>query len=134
MKFELESYHRDIPNEELIDDIIRVAKLLQKNAVTIDEYNDHGKYHATTLTRRFGSWFKVLEKAGLEKNRPPIGIPEEELFRNLEEVWTKLGRQPRYAEMKKPLSLYSAGTYEKRFVKWRDALKAFVRYVNAEEV
>ena len=53
-------------------------------------------------------------------------VPTEELFRNLKEVWDKLGRQPRRTEMKKPLSRYSGGTYERRFSKWRQALEKFV--------
>lgn len=133
MKFELEKYHRNVTNDELIADLKRVAADLQKNSVTIDEYNERGKYHGTTLTRRFGSWFKILEKAGLQKSRSLLNIPDEELFQNLEEMWIKLGRQPRYTEMQKPLSRYSAGTYEKRFGTWRMALEKFVDYVNNEK-
>jgi 5-methylcytosine-specific restriction endonuclease McrA len=62
-----------------------------------------------------------------------MNVPEEDLFQNLEEVWTRLGRQPRYEETCKPLSRYSSGTYEKRFGTWRKALEAFVVYINSEE-
>jgi len=51
----------------LIEDLIRVAGILKKYSVTIDEYNEIGRFYATTLTRRFGSWFEVLAKAGLKK-------------------------------------------------------------------
>lgn len=47
-------------------------------------------------------------------------------------MWTKLERQPKYAEMVKPLSIYCAGTYERRFGTWRKALETFVEYVNSE--
>jgi len=133
MKFELEKYHRNVTDDELIADLKRVAADLQKNSVTIDEYNERGKYHGTTLTRRFGSWFKILEKAGLQKARSLLNIPDEELFQNLEEMWIKLGRQPRYTEVQKPLSRYCAGTYERRFGTWRKALEKFVDYVNNEK-
>jgi hypothetical protein len=132
MKFELEKYHRNTSDEELVTDLKRVATDLQKSP-TIDEYNERGTYHSTTLTRRFGSWFKVLENAGLSRMRSPLNIPEEELFQNLEEVWTKLGRQPRYQELQKPLSKYSAGTYENRFGSWTNSLEKFVAYINNEE-
>lgn len=132
MKFELEEYHRNTPGEELIADLKRVAAEMQKSP-TIDEYNERGAYHNTTLSRRFGSWFKALEKAGLGRTRSPLNIPEEELFQNLEEVWTKLGRQPRYTEFHKPLSKYSAGTYERRFGTWRKSLEMFVAYISDEE-
>jgi hypothetical protein len=133
MKFELEEYHRGVTDGELISDLKRVAAELNKNSITRDDYKDCGKYGVTTYIRRFGSWFSALEKAGLEKTRTPMNLPEEGLFENLEEIWTKLGRQPRYAEVQKPLSKYSVGTYENRFGTWRKALEAFVSYVNNEE-
>ena len=132
MKFELEEYHRNTSDKELISDLKRVADELQKNP-TIDEYNERGSYHSSTLTRRFDNWFKALEIAGLGKTRSPINIPEEDLFKNLEEIWIKLERQPRYQEIQKPLSKYSAGTYEKRFGSWRKALEKFVAYMSNEE-
>lgn len=134
MKFELEEYHRGVKNEELIADLQRVASELNKNSVTRDEQDNRGKFHSTTFIRRFGSWFDALEKAGLEKTRTPMNLPEEDLFQNLEEIWIKLGRQPRYAEIQKPFSKYSAGTYEHRFGSWRKALEKFVAYINKEEV
>ena len=129
MKFRLEPHHRDIPDDELIQDLSRVASELGARRVTIDQYNERGQFHATTLTRRFGSWFKVLELAGLEKTRN-LNIPNEELFENLAEVWLRLGRQPRYNDIGGGESRFSAGTYEKRFGGWRKALEAFVAWAN----
>jgi hypothetical protein len=133
MRFELQDYHRDITDSELIADLQRIAGELGKSSITIDEYNERGKYHNTTLSRRFGGWFKALEEAGLSRTRN-LHITDEEYFENIQEVWLKLGRQPRYQEMHKPLSKYSAGAYEYRFGKWRTALEKFVRYVNKEVV
>ncbi len=131
MKFQLKEHHRNTPDDELIEDLKSVAAKLKKRSVTIADYNDNGRFHNTTLTRRLGSWLKILEMAGLEKTRTPLNIPNEDLFRNLEEVWNKLGRQPKYSEMFKPLSQYSAGLYEYRFGTWLKALKAFVDYMNS---
>lgn len=129
MKFELEPHHRDIPDEDLIADLSRVAAEMLKKRVTIDQYNERGKYHATTLTRRFGSWFTALELAGLQRTRN-LNISNEVLFENLAELWLKLGRQPRYADIEGARSRFSAGTYEKRFGAWRKALEAFVSWAN----
>ncbi len=129
MKFQLEPHHRNVPDEELIEDLVRVANELGKEKVTIDEYNERGKFHSTTLTRRFGSWFTVLKKAGLKKTRN-LNIPDDDLFTNLVEVWTSLGRQPKYHDLTKDRSRYSSGTYEKRFGGWRKALDAFVEWAN----
>lgn len=129
MKFELNEYHRNTTDDELIADMKRVAILLKRNTMTMEEYNQYGKYHATTLTRRFGSWFICLEKANLSQSRSKIGITDEELFEELERVWIKLGKQPTYLEMR-DTTKFSVGTYEKRFNGWRNALKAFVDYIN----
>lgn len=131
MKFELNEYHRNTSDEELIKDLIRVAQLLQKDTVTIADYNQYGLFHATTLTRRFKSWFSCLEKAGLKMSRSRLNISDEELFEEIENVWEKLGRQPSYSQMR-DLSMFSIGTYEKRFNGWRNALKAFVNYINED--
>lgn len=133
MKFELEEYHRGVTDDELIADLKHVALDLNKKSVTRDEQDEKGKFHSTTFIRRFGSWFGALEKAELEMTRTPMNLPEEDLFENLEEIWIKLGRQPRYAEIQKPFSKYSVGTYENRFGTWRKALEAFVSFVNNEE-
>ena len=133
MKFQLESHNRNVPDQDLIDDLKRVAGELGKDKVTIDEYNDRGKYHNSTLNRRFGSWFKALEKAGLKKTKT-LNITNEELFENLVEVWTSLGRQPKYNDLTKDVSKYSSGTYEKRFGGWRKSLEAFVAWVNEGEL
>lgn len=133
MKFELEPYHRDVPDEELLADLNRVAIELDRNRVTIDEYNERGRFHSTTLTRRFRSWFAATDKAGLRRTRN-LNIPNEELFANLVELWTSLGRQPRYQDLKPGTSRFSSGTYEKRFGTWREALAAFVHWANEGEL
>lgn len=133
MKFELDEYHRGVTDAELVADLRRVATELNKTAISRSDNDERGKYGTTTYLRRFGSWFKALEKAGLEKTRTPMNVPEEELFHNLEEIWMTLGRQPRYAEVEKPISKYHVGTYENRFGSWRKALERFVAYINNEE-
>jgi hypothetical protein len=66
-------------------------------------------------------------------DRHPFRISEEELFQNIEEIWVKLGRQPRSTEIQKPLSKYSIGAYAERFGTWRKTLKRFVSYISGEE-
>jgi hypothetical protein len=47
----------------------------------------------------------------------------------MEEVWTKLGKQPTYNVMDGPHSLFSAKTYANRFGSWSAALDAFAASV-----
>lgn len=133
MKFELRKTARGLSDDELLEDLQRVARKLGRDTVTISEYTEHRLGHATTIQRRFRSWFKALADAGLKASRSRIGISDEELFENLRAVWTSLGRQPSYGEIKTPLSQYSAGTYEKRFGRWSQALQQFVEWVNSDE-
>ena len=132
MKFQLEEYHRNTPDADLLADLRTVAVKLGKSSVTIDEYNLHGRFHSATLTRRFGNWIKSLEKAGLQRTRN-INVTDEEYFENLEAIWRALGRQPRYSEMVKPLSKYVAGAYENRFGSWRKALQSFIDSVQGDK-
>lgn len=131
MKFKLEPYHRNVPDEDLISDLLEVKVKLGKNKVTIEDYNSHGKYSAGTIHRRFGTWNKALQKAGIELSNE-IYISEEKLFQNLEEVWIKLGRQPGRREMEKPLSIYSYRPYVTKYGGWRKALQKFIDFINSE--
>jgi hypothetical protein len=122
-----------VSDQYLIDDLLRVASELNKKSLSYSEYQDRGKHPPSTFARRFGSWSHALKKAGLEQSSHPKRFTEEELFQNLEEIWVKLGRQPRYEEVEKPLSKFSNGTYAKRFGNWRNALEKFVSFINEDE-
>lgn len=195
MKFELNDYHRNITNEELIEDVKRVAYLLGKESITIDEYNRNGKFNQTTVTRRFGNWKAALEIAQLSTESHNFFISDEDyiadmqriafllsketltiseyrdngrynanklskrfgswdaalkaallkptgfnskvsdmdLFKDIEDVWVTLGRQPKTSDIKNGISKYGMTTYIRHFGSWRKALEAFVLYINTEE-
>lgn len=130
--YELEEYTRNATDNDLISDIKKVADKLKKNSITRDEYDNYGTFHSSTLVRRFGAWFDVLNLAGLNKTRN-LNLTDDELFINLEKVWLTKGRQPRLSEMTKPISQFSGSTYEKRFGGWQNALKQFVNYINSDK-
>lgn len=131
MKFELEPWNRDFDNQDLIADLKRVASILGKGRLTQAEYRIHGKFHPSTITRRFANWQTALDAAGIQGSRA-YRMLLEEWFTNLADVWTRLGRQPRPRDMRKPLSRYSYAGYKRRFGGWRKALKQFVEYVNSD--
>lgn len=132
MKFELEESLRSAPDEELLEDLRRSAKALDRETITMAEYEKVGKAHPSTIQRRFGSWPKALKLARLQPSRSKIGISDDDLFENIKSLWINLGRQPRYTEIKAPKSLFSAGTYENRFGSWSKALVKFVEWVNSD--
>ena len=131
MEYILVEHHRNVSNEELIKDLKEVALKLGKDKVTQIEYKTLGKYGVRTFARRFGSWNKSLEKAGLSITTR-MNIPEEELFQNLANLWQHFGRQPKFHEVKQPLSKFSVSPYAQRYGSWYNALRAFISAMNGD--
>lgn len=131
MPFELKPYNKHISDEDLLNDLRAVARKLGVKTVKYEEYPQHGRCASRVFETRFGSWNSALTAAGLEIGRHQ-NIPDIELFENLENVWRSLGRQPSRTDLRKPLSRFSGGTYERRFNGWRAALEAFVAYASSD--
>ena len=121
-----------VSNEDLFEDLRRVAKNIQKNTVTWDDYKKHGKYSCHVILKRFRKWNTALQKAGL--NRTGFirdRITEQQCFDEIERIWIKLGRQPTSTDItKNGISIYSIDVFKRRFGGWRKALEAFVDYIN----
>jgi hypothetical protein len=130
-RYKLEPLHRNVPDEDLLSDLRRVAHELEISTVSIRRYDECGGFSASALQRRFGSWHAALERAGLKRVRYE-NRPEEEPFVNLAEIWERLGHQPRMAEMNSRTSRISVDTYRRRFGGWCRALEAFVAWANDE--
>ena len=115
-------------DEEIVADLLRVASIYKKSTLTNKEYSKYGKCHAGTLIRHYGTWNTVLELAGLKSvlNR---NFNNEDLFEEIERVWTLLGRQPTATDIKNGVSKYSLNSYVRRFGGWRAALQAFVDFI-----
>ncbi|MEZ0543180.1 homing endonuclease associated repeat-containing protein [Fibrella arboris] len=131
MKYQLKDFHRNILDDELLEDLKQIAIKLGKNSISSREYNDNGsKYTAGTIGVRFGSWNNALMKAGLQLVQQRE-VETEELLENLEQVWVSIGRQPTFRDMKTPISKYSVHQYLTKFGTWRNALEAFIRHVDS---
>jgi hypothetical protein len=120
-------------SELLIEDLIRVAKVLKNPKLTIEEYDKCGKYGSATIQKRFGGWNKAKYKAGLEIGRN-YNTSIEDYMQNILELWTHYGRQPKYAEVVKPYSKYNISSYENKFGSWRTALEKFIEYVDSDNI
>ena len=120
MKFELKTYNINIPEEDLLNDIVNVAKLLNKSTFTINEYRQNGKYSDTLLRNRFGSWEKALNAAGLNYNR--YKVSNEELIKDMQKVANVLGLPTMSKEEYTLNGKYNADTISDRFGSWKKAL------------
>jgi hypothetical protein len=127
---------RKLTDEEIIVELQRIAKIIGKESITIDDFmtNSSIEMHPESVRRRFGSWPALLEKAGLKLSpKYHRRYSNEEYFENLLNVWTYHGRQPVYREIDEYPSTISSGAYEGRFGSWRKALEAFVTRMNEDE-
>lgn len=127
MKFELDAFNRNVPDQELLDDL-KAAQAKTDKPLTFRSYREHGRYSPSTVNDRFGSWNNALKLAGLTTYDRNVSI--EALFDNLRIVWIAKGRQPVYRDMAD--SQYSGSTYLARFGGWRKALAEFVAAVAQE--
>jgi hypothetical protein len=134
MKFELDTFNRNVPDEELLQDLAAVdAKLkAQGKKLTFRSYGKLGKYAASTIGVRFGSWNDGLQKAGITPSQEK-NVPIEALFDNLKLVWIAKGKQPVYRDMNVAPSQYTGSIYNDRFGGWRKALEEFIATVGQEQ-
>jgi 5-methylcytosine-specific restriction endonuclease McrA len=91
MKFEL-NRPTDYSDGAIINEIKRVSLIVEK-PLTIAKFNNNSKYNASTISKRFGSWLKALNKAGLDETYWHVEnkrISSEEIIRELQRVSKKL--------------------------------------------
>ena len=131
MKFELTEPGKEFSNSELTQDLIRVATLLNKKSVTLKEYQKYGKYSYQTQKKRFGSWLKAVETAGLEESKRPWGgdlsetrIPETQLFEDMQRIAEKLGKKAITIAEYEEYGKFGSSAISKRFGGWNKAKMA----------
>src|SRR3990170_2929929 len=83
----------------------------------------------STIARRFGSFGKALEEAGLEKidQKRPEKISDDDLFGSFLEVERRLGHEPRTNEYSAN-GKFSVKPFMVRFGKWPDVLKHYRKW------
>ena len=128
MEYILKEYHRNVSDEELLEDIKYVAGLLEKRSITVKEYmSSGGQYHFSTFQRRFGSWINALQQCGMspektQENRK--GIPEKELLEDICRVAIKLDKQTINSAEYSEYGKYSRDVAIRRYGSWNQALVA----------
>lgn len=132
MKFVLNPDNRDSSDEDLIKDLIEVAKKLNKDSLTRSEYDKHGRYSEGTLRKRFGGWLSALKKAGLYPTKNYDAEYRTKNYFTDEQLIDELKRISKLPEVKvlsrtvfnteKKISA-KTGLIESRFGSWTKALK-----------
>lgn len=124
----------NIPLEELLLDLKRVAEVLGTGSVSKESYNSLGNFSVPPVVRAFGSWANAMVAAGLNvSSQAKPKAKEDELFSNMAAVWEKVGRQPKRSDFRPPTSRFSSDVYVRRFGSWRKALETFVVVANGDD-
>ena len=90
MEFKLNEYHKDITDEELLEDLKRVAELLGLERLSQSDYRKHGKYSVSTIERRFGGWNQAIMRIGLVARK--VGEQKHESLKDDESFFEDLRR------------------------------------------
>ena len=109
--------HQLVDTDELLKDIKRVAQLLGKETITSSEYAEHGIYSRDVCFRRFTTWNNALEQAGLKPFERVVSkrLDDEDMLKEIERIWIKIGRQPTSSDIKEGISQYSLHAYAEHF-------------------
>lgn len=123
-----------VTREMLISEIRRVSEIIENEWLTTSLFDVHSKYSWYSVYRRFGSFAKGLEAAGIQGHpqSKTKELTDAECFDNIALVWTALGRTPFYRDMFLAPSAIQGKTYISRWGTWRKTLAAFVLWVNQD--
>ena len=116
----------DATKEEIIDDVIRVAKKLGRSPKAREFDNMSNTVSCVSASQKLGlgkSWNKLLKECGL-KVINHRNIPNKDLKEEVARLEAELNRIPGYYDMLQ-LGYYSPETYADRFGSYTNALKEF---------
>ncbi len=116
-------------DEEIIEDVLAVKKLLGVDLLTGEEYYHNGKFGKKAVYRHFGSWGKLMDHLGLKKAAVHVKHSPQELFGIMKSLWDEKGCRPSMAEY-----LHRCGHTKKyilaRYKSWTEFLRKFLEYAN----
>lgn len=121
MEFKLNDYNQGVTDEELLNDVKRVAELVGDQYLSTSHYKRHGKYSNSVFRNRFGSWLKVLKIIGLRLERNSIEmkrISDKILINDLLRVSELLNKKVVTSSEYYEHGSYSSPTITERFGSW----------------
>ena len=124
---------KDLSNADLLAELKRVHALVGKEWLTTDDFNAYSVTSEDAIRRRFGTFRKGLDAAGIPHPFDARLFTDQQCFENIAEVWTHHGRPPGYREMFQPPSAIQGKTYVTRWGTWRRTLRAFLDWANADD-
>lgn len=107
--------------EEIVAELRRVADLLGRQTFSQSEFKRHGRVSSGLVEKRFGTWNKALEAAGLVPIDRFKRIADSELDEEWRRVYEHLGKVPTRNEFFTE-SRFSPAVYENRFGNWTNVV------------
>ncbi len=115
-----------IEKKVLVQDIIRVAKQLNKKNLTVKEYRTHGKPgYFSVIVKEFKTWYRAITEAGLEPFERKRKVSNNEMITELKRIFEPLKTKKitikNYVENS---GKYNVISVIRRFGTWQKALIA----------
>jgi len=123
VKFEVHDPRQRYTDQELLDDVHRVATEIGNAPLSTRDYEARGRYKASTLTSRFGSWVEVIRRAGISithTTRPTSDGCLEDLRKLAHQLGTDTLTIGDYRENG---GRFSVTPFMRHFGSWRNALR-----------
>ncbi len=119
-----------ISNPEILNSLKEFYEVIGKSFTTT-EYNEWSSKlcHSNTVMRRFGTWRKALESAGIEE-KVEGKYTTKELLDNLELVWRELGTRPSRRNISKYGYGISERPYKDRWGSLNEVCRLFSEYMS----
>ena len=120
-KFE-KNWLDDRSDDAVIDEIKRVAKLVDAGKLTKSKFNKLAHISASAVERRFSSWSNALRRAGLD-DAPPVYSASSALD-DIQRVGSMFPDSPFTSTLYERHGRYSASYVVRKFSSWKEALEA----------
>lgn len=134
MEFKLNEYHRNVSDEEFIADVKLVCETRGLKTITAKEYSEYGKYHSSTIVRRFGSWEKVLLLAGLETKGHNFMYTfcDEDVIKDVHRVAELINKESVTKQEYSKYGKYHGDTLARRYGSWNNVLELCSMRLNVD--
>lgn len=126
MKFVVKDYHHNVPDEEYISDMQKVAQALGVTTLTKKQYDTMGRFSSSGIEKHFGGWRKACERAEfiLAPNQlhPYDTISKEVMIEDLRRVFLCDGKISLTASIYDAKGKFHSSTICHHFGSWNQAL------------
>ncbi len=120
--------------DEMINVLRQAAKHYNYRRFTRHEFDAFStSCKGSAILNRFKTWQAALDATGLKLQivkKINYSITNEQLFKEMERIWSEIGHRPSHDEWISQNPLYSYSTYKARFNGWVNACKEFIAFMS----